>query len=186
DIKPGNIMLCRHGGAFDVVKVLDFGLVKDVASGDQAALTHADAMVGTPLYLSPEAITGPSRVSARSDLYAVGGVGYFLLAGRPVFDGETVAEVCARHLYEPPVPPSTFESVPADLEALVLACLDKSPERRPADARALREALLACATAGDWTPAEARRWWQSHGAPVPEELAVAPTLPGHRVPAQPA
>jgi serine/threonine-protein kinase len=161
DVKPSNVMLCRHGGALDVVKVLDFGLVKDISAGSDATLTHADAVLGTPLYVSPEAISAPEQVGGRSDLYAVGALGYHLLTGRAVFDGRTVAEVYARHLYAQPVPPSEhLASVPADLEALLLSCLAKAPDDRPRDARALRAALLACRDAGAWSDRQAETFWR--------------------------
>jgi eukaryotic-like serine/threonine-protein kinase len=163
DVKPSNIMLCRHGGAFDVVKVLDFGLVKDLGAGaDATRVTHADALLGTPLYLSPEAMTDPDALDGRADLYALGAVGYYLLTGRHVFQGRTVAELCGQHMYSVPVPPSErARDVPADLEAVILSCLAKGRDERPADARALRRALLACAAAGGWSEDDARVWWQS-------------------------
>jgi hypothetical protein len=161
DVKPGNVMLCRHGGAFDVVKVLDFGLVKDISAGGDATLTHTEAVLGTPLYVSPEAIVEPDKVDARSDLYAVGALAYHLLTRQPVFDGRTVAEVYARHLYTQPVPPSQHvASVPADLEALIMSCLEKSAQARPQSARALRAALLSCADAGGWSEDDAREFWR--------------------------
>lgn len=187
DIKPGNVMLCRHGGLLDVVKVLDFGLVKDVSQRDDVKLTHADAFLGTPLYLSPEAINQPDKVDARSDLYAVGGLGYFLLTGQPVFAGRTVAELCAKQLYEPPVPPSQrAPGVPPDLEALVLRCLEKAPEARPGDAGVLRETLLACDDAGRWGDQDARgRWQRARSTPGAkadgrEASPIAPTVPDGR------
>ena len=183
DIKPGNVMMCHHGGAFDVVKVLDFGLVKDVSDSGDVKITHADSFIGTPLYLSPEAISQPEKVGARSDLYSVGGLGYFLLTGHPVFTGRTVAELCGQHLYETPVPPSQrgVANVPPDLESLLLACLAKSPDGRPQDARSLHASLLACADARRWTEEEARAWWQARASkdrrPAPPAIAVAPTVP---------
>jgi eukaryotic-like serine/threonine-protein kinase len=164
DIKPGNIMLCRHGGAYDVVKVLDFGLVKDLTVGSNIKLTQADTLLGTPLYLSPEAITDPDTVDARSDLYALGAVGYFLLTGKPVFEGRSVAEVSAHHIHTPPAPLSRHAAnVPEELETVLLSCLEKSPEARPASARALRSALLGCQAAGTWTEDDARAWWLATG-----------------------
>jgi serine/threonine-protein kinase len=177
DIKPSNIMLCRHGGCFDVVKVLDFGLVKDIAGGGDVRLTHADTVLGTPLFLSPEAITDPAAVDARADLYALGAVGYFLLTGKHVFEGRTVAEVSAHHIHSAPVPPSRDVAVPGDLEAALLACLAKSPAERPASARALRARLLACVDAGGWSDQDAWRWWRVRGPtrlPTDSELAATP------------
>jgi eukaryotic-like serine/threonine-protein kinase len=182
DIKPSNVMLCRQGGQLDVVKLLDFGLVKDVVRTDDVRLTHESAFLGTPLYLSPEAISQPHAVDGRSDLYAVGGLGYFLLTGRPVFTGRNPAELCAKHLYEAPVPPSHIEpSAPRDLESVLLACLAKSPEARPKDATALRLSLLGCADAGRWSEADARAWWQARG-PAPPRAAALPSGSATTVP----
>ena len=125
-----------------------------------------DAITGTPLYMAPEAISQPDTVDGRSDLYAVGAVAYFLLTGQHVFEAASVLEVCSKHMLEAPVPPSQRlgKALPADLEAIVLACLAKDRDARPASAAALRTALLACADAGrDDLPA-ARAWWRARRA----------------------
>jgi serine/threonine-protein kinase len=161
DIKPSNIVLTERGGDPDVAVLVDFGLVKQIggAGGDgaQPALTRTHSMPGTPLYMAPEAITAPEAVDARTDLYALGAVGYFLLTGRDVFGGRNALEVCGHHLHSTPVPPSERlgARIPADLEALILSCLAKDPAARPADARALRAALRACRGAGSWRAADA-------------------------------
>jgi serine/threonine-protein kinase len=167
DIKPANIMLCTQGGERDVVKLLDFGLVKELAVDDgEVKLTGASALTGTPQYMAPESIRTPERVDARTDLYALGAVGYFLLAGRDVFDGRSIVEVCSQHLHEKPAPLSARGvSVPAELEALVFACLEKDPALRPQSAAELRRRLEACLAAGNiepWDAAQADRWWQQH------------------------
>ena len=111
DVKPGNILVVERGGISDLVKVLDFGLVKDIGprrdDGPSAAptLTVANAITGTPLYMSPEAVVAPETADPRSDLYALGAVGYWLLTGTHVFSGSLV-EVCAHHLHSEPEPPS--------------------------------------------------------------------------------
>ena len=170
DIKPGNIMLVNRAGIPDLVKVLDFGLVKDVRSAadrpaaSELSLTMANAITGTPLYIAPEALLAPETVDARADLYALGAVGYWLLTATHVFGGNSIVEVCAHHLHSPPEPPSARLGAPvaADLEALLLACLAKQPDARPASAHVLRERLLACAAAGNWTNARAASWWATH------------------------
>ena len=174
DIKPANIILCRQGGLYDFPKVVDFGLVKDLDPGGDAALTRADVIAGTPLYIAPEAVTSPDSVSPLSDLYSLGAVGYFALTGQNVFKGRTLVEVCSHHLHTEPEPPSKRLGVPlpADLEAVVLDCLQKDPARRPTGARDLRRRLEGCAAFGGWTDEDARAWWEKNGA------AAAPAAPG--------
>jgi serine/threonine-protein kinase len=156
DIKPANVFLCGTGDHRDVVKVLDFGLIKEFGQGANDGMrTEVDTIVGTPTYLAPEAVTAPETMDGRSDLYAVGALGYFLLTGTPPFSGKTVLEVCAQHLHCEPVPPSerVRTSLPSELEQLILSCLAKSPEERPRDAASLRAALLPLAAA--WTGEQA-------------------------------
>ncbi|MDJ0890746.1 MAG: serine/threonine protein kinase [Gammaproteobacteria bacterium] len=168
DIKTANIMLCERGGVFDVVKVLDFGLVKEAGQMD-AELTQADALVGTPLFMAPELISEPDRASPQSDIYALGAVGYQLITGRHVFEGANAVEICAAHLQEEPVSPSVRAGQPvaADLEGVLLACLAKKPEDRPAHALDLDSRLAACGDANGWTGADARDWWQRHQNDLP-------------------
>lgn len=168
DIKPGNIMLCRHGGRVDVVKVLDFGLVKemneDAASG--AKLSATGAVVGTPMYMSPEAVSTPSKVDARSDIYSLGATAYHMLTGRPPFDTRSRREALSLQVSELPESPASvmpFEP-PEDLEALIMQCLSKDPEQRPSSARDLERRLARCADAHTWTADEARSWWNKHGS----------------------
>ena len=148
DVKPANVMLCTRGGVRDFVKVLDFGLVKDVAATPDAAKLTADAAfaMGTPLYMAPEAIVAPATVAPPADVYALGCIAYFLLTGRPPFDAAAVFEVFAAHVCLPPDPPSLHApgAVPAELDALVLRCLDKDPSRRPGT-RALGDELAQLA-----------------------------------------
>ena len=145
DIKPDNVFLCHRAGGGDLVKLLDFGLVKQLTSG--APVNQSlQFVVGTPLYLSPEAIDTPERVGPRSDLYALGAVAYFLLTGSPVFSGDNAIEVCHQHLYAVPKSPSLVrgQSIDEELENIVIACLAKDPRERPATATGLAEMLLRC------------------------------------------
>jgi len=171
DIKPANLHLCSRGGVADHVKVLDFGLVKDVsAARAEPSLTSAGSLLGTPLYLAPEAISDGDAVDGRADLYALGAVGYFLLTGSAPFPGKTLVEVCSQHLHIVPEPPSSRlgREVPEALEALVLRCLEKAPSARPGSARELGRALdLLVATYG-WTEDDAEGWWQQRGRAVLE------------------
>jgi serine/threonine-protein kinase len=167
DIKPANVFVCRRWGEPDAVKVLDFGLAKNNA--DPTSVTGHNVVLGTPLYISPEALKG-AVVDACSDIYSLGAVAYYMLTGEPVFSGGSAVEVCARHLHAAPVVPSERlgSAVPADLEALVLRCLAKSPADRYPTAAELERALAACADAGEWSADRARAWWQLRGgAPSP-------------------
>jgi serine/threonine protein kinase len=162
DVKPANIIINRRGGMFDVVKLLDFGLVKAVDAARETALTAAGSITGTPLYVSPEGIERPDDVDARSDLYAVGAVGYFLLTGQPVFEGQSVVEICMHQVQTPPLPPSERlgTAISTDLENVILKCLAKSPSYRPQTATELLTVLTACSSAGNWTTEDAQAWWQ--------------------------
>jgi len=168
DIKPANVFLCDRGGIPDSVKVLDFGLVKHVsAQSDQPAITEipgADGIVGTPNFIAPEAIKDCNQSDARSDLYSLGALGYFILTGREVFDGDSIAELCRQHLTETPVPPGarigkTFDP---QLESLLMRCLEKDPAVRPQTARELGQLLFACPMAEQWSPESRAAWWTEH------------------------
>jgi serine/threonine-protein kinase len=165
DIKPANVVLTERADEPDVVKVVDFGLVKRFG-GNLAESAAGEAIIGTPLYMAPESISHPDTIDARSDLYAVGAVGYFLLTGRHVFEGATIIEICSKHMLEAPVPPSQRlgKDLPADLETVVLACLAKERDARPASAAALRTSLLACADAARIDLDAARVWWKTRRA----------------------
>jgi serine/threonine-protein kinase len=170
-------MLCMQGGERDVVKLLDFGLVKELQVEREVQLTGASAITGTPQYMAPESIRAPESVDARTDLYALGAVAYFLLAGKEVFDGQSVVEVCSQHLHQKPEPLSAHGvEVPPELEALVLACLEKDPARRPESAAALRAQLEACRVE-PWTDEDARRWWQKHQAELAHPIATSVSGP---------
>jgi eukaryotic-like serine/threonine-protein kinase len=173
DIKPANVYLCSRGGSFDVVKVLDFGLVREFKNPTNVTLSSVDAIAGTPLYLSPEAIVTPAQVDGRADIYALGAVGYFLLCGQPPFAGRTLAELCGHHLHSAPVAPSLRlgTPVPEDLERVVLGCLAKDAAARPQTASALAEQLRGCLDAGSWSEEQAEHWWRA--APRPPEPSAA-------------
>jgi hypothetical protein len=161
DIKPANIILTRRGGLHDYVKVLDFGLAKALDDREKAGVTSPNALMGTPLYLSPEAVNQPDHVDARTDVYALAAVGYFLLTGTPVFNGSTVMEICMKHVKSPPESPSARRGKPVspDLEALLLRCLAKAPSDRPRDAAEMLRELDQCVVEGEWTVLDAASWW---------------------------
>jgi serine/threonine-protein kinase len=163
DIKPANIHVGRVGLVYDFVKVLDFGLVKPITDGpvEHSLATQGGVVLGTPGYMAPEMALSAS-VDGRADLYSLGCVAYYLLTGRQVFEGDTMMQVFAQHLQALPTPPSQrgASAVPPDLEQLVLNCLEKKPEDRPAGAAEL-DRRLASIDVEPWTDAQARQWWSA-------------------------
>ncbi|QDT96220.1 serine/threonine protein kinase [Gimesia aquarii] len=162
DVKPANIFLTHRGGVYDFIKLLDFGLVKAIDGREQASLTSANSMAGTPMYLSPEGIKNPDQVDARSDLYALGAVAYYLLTGTTVFDGESIIEICMKHTQQAPEPPSNRLSKPVseDLEQIIMGCLQKDPTKRPQTAAEVVQELSKCHMDGKWTMLDAENWWK--------------------------
>jgi serine/threonine protein kinase len=147
DIKPGNIMLCVRKGRANFVKILDFGMAKLV--GDDREIT-TQQIVGTATYLSPEQIKG-APLDVRVDVYAVGVLFYTLLAGRNPFDSDNNAAILYKHAHEPAPPLPTQlppgHGVPDGLARLIMQCLEKDPDARPADADAMVEAMIDCVPA---------------------------------------
>jgi len=168
DIKPANVILCNRGGVADMAKVVDFGLVKHTAAPAGITVSSTNIITGTPLYLAPECLTNPETIDGRSDLYALGSVGYFLLTGETVFDGDSVMEVCSQHLHSEPIRPSERADIEIseELEQVILRCLAKQPVDRYPDATTLRAALLACPEADGWGMERAQAWWDEHGERV--------------------
>jgi serine/threonine-protein kinase len=178
DIKPSNIMICRRGRVFDVVKLLDFGLVQQIAEGQHGMrVTVEGTILGTPLYMSPEQATGTDRIDSRSDIYSVGAVAVFLLTGRPLFDYTSVTKILAAHMMEPP--PRLAELRPdlgPDLVEVVTRCLHKDPSRRFPTVEALNQALENCPGAGEWTQQRAHAWWLQSMEPRETTGPVGPLL----------
>ena len=146
DIKPGNVMIASRGGVAEVAKLLDFGLAAPVEGmkGD-GKLTQEGALNGTPAFMSPEQANGSESLDPRSDLYSLGALAFFLLAGKPPFDGRSTFATVAAHLYElPPALGDLRDDLPPALESAVSRCLAKRPEDRFPDAASLDAALAAC------------------------------------------
>lgn len=164
DIKPANIFAARCGSQHDVAKLLDFGLVQEVARpecptpGDSPP---AARIVGTPRFMSPEQALGIAVPDVRSDIYSLGATAYYLLTGRPVFERASVSELLGAHLHSQVTPPTQLRpDVPADLEAVVLKCLAKRPEDRFSSAGELAQVLAACRCASEWSAELAADWWR--------------------------
>jgi serine/threonine-protein kinase len=165
DVKPANIMVCRYGREFDFVKVLDFGLVtlQTQHRTEDPKLTADGIAGGTPAYMPPEIAEG-KPVDGRTDLYALGCVAYWMLTGHTVFEGDTPMAVILSHVSDTPLPMAKRSEVeiPKELEETVMACLEKSPDRRPQNADELLARLESVPLASPWNDSRARSWWESH------------------------
>jgi serine/threonine-protein kinase len=178
DIKPANIHLGRVGLRHDFVKVLDFGLVKEVSNvsiGDSMSTIPGQMALGTPGYMAPEMALG-EQVDGRADIYALGCVAYYLVTGELVFEAETAFQMIAKHLQSSPIPPSqrANKAVSPELERLILKCLSKNPVDRPQSAMLLMQALEFIPSDG-WNEERARDWWSDSGRqPILADVAVLP------------
>jgi serine/threonine-protein kinase len=163
DIKPSNIIVCTRGGVHDVAKLLDFGLVQGVGLQMEASrLTVEGTVLGSPPFMAPEQAAGRTDLDARTDIYSLGGVAYFLLTGQPPFTRDTAMEMLLAHAYEPVVPPTELQpAIPADLQEVILRCLSKKPAGRYENVEDLEKALAACAAADHWSEDQAMAWWAS-------------------------
>lgn len=165
DLSPRNVMLCRLGAEVDHVKVLDFGLVGVAAGGTPDPTTVATGMttiVGTPGYIAPEVLAG-EPATARSDLYAIGCLGYWLLTGTTLHPGPHGEDLDA-HRSQRPQPPSVRldRELHEGFEECILACIARDPSKRPGSAADLRAKLLRLHFADEWNEARARAWWSEH------------------------
>jgi tRNA A-37 threonylcarbamoyl transferase component Bud32 len=174
DIKPSNVIVCQRGGVPDVAKLLDFGLVQDLSGFALGSdkLTMQGAILGSPNFISPEQAAGKKQIDARTDIYSLGAVGYFLVTGHTPFARETAMQLLAAHMKDEVTPPRQFRpEIPQDLEEVILMCLRKNPDDRFSDTESLELALAACDDANMWDEQRARAWWQQ----APEHLATAIT-----------
>lgn len=182
DIKPGNIFLTDRGGVPDNVKVLDFGLVRrfgaNASNANLPEFVGAEGIVGTPQFIAPEAIQTPEQTDARSDLYSVGVLAYFLLTGQYLFEGSSIAEICRHHINDTPDTPGerTGKHFDPQLESLVMRCLAKDPAARPQSAAEITEALARCATPARWTRSLQAAWWVAHRQ-APRQPSTSAQLP---------
>lgn len=144
DLKPENLFVTRLGGESDFIKVLDFGVAKVLAAEtENPDLTSDNALLGTPAFMSPEQVSG-DVTDARSDVYALGAVLFYVLTGKKVFSAATISALLVKHMHEQPAAPSALApAVGPGLDALVLRCLAKNPDERFADGTKLAEALRA-------------------------------------------
>ncbi|MGB0759151.1 MAG: serine/threonine-protein kinase [Rubripirellula sp.] len=160
DIKPGNIFISERGGIRDYTKLLDFGVVREVKVDPSLSQT-AMMIAGTPSFMAPEQATHPEQTDARSDIYSLGMVGYYMLTGELPFKGKNPIQIMMAQVNQTPTPPSAIQTgIPADVEAIILKCLEKNPENRIPSAAQLRDDLLACKCSRDWTATLASQWWK--------------------------
>ena len=160
DLKPANIFAAHLGGEYDVAKLLDFGLAKDVDSNESAELTMMGTIAGSPLFMAPETATGDSEPDARSDIYSLGCVAYYLLTGSPPFPGDQPIKVLMAHASQvAPKLSDVSAGVPHDLERVILQCLEKSPADRPQSATELETLISECRDSDGWSRSKAKSWW---------------------------
>jgi eukaryotic-like serine/threonine-protein kinase len=178
DIKPANLFVTHAGDDYDLLKLLDFGIAKVAREDEDATVTQAGWLAGTPAYMSPEVCRGEVH-GTRGDIYSLGAVLYFLVTGTPPFTTENVAALMMSHVNDPPDSPSQRLGalVPRDVEAVILKCLEKRPEQRYASVRDLDLALARCSVPRPWTNEEARSFWAAHRAHRPAiSVSDAPTV----------
>jgi serine/threonine protein kinase len=180
DIKPANVFLCERAGMVDMVKVLDFGLVRRFSRTENAEgrtsmiAPQQQDFVGTPHYVAPEALLGDGEVDGRTDLYSLGCVAHYLLTGSAPFAGNTVLEVLGQHLHATAKPFAARARWPIspELERLILGCLGKARVQRPSDAATLYALLQHCPEAGAWDAEHGRTWWAERGAALQAKVAA--------------
>ena len=164
DIKPMNVILSPRGGQFDVVKVLDFGLVKDISGVSEQQVTVAQEITGTPAYIAPERLKYPRNIDARSDLYSLGSVAFNLLTGKDVFEGSNAMEICYHVTKTPPPRPSDCvdSPIPHLLDQLVFDCLAKDSADRPQSVGVIIDMLESIEDAEHWEQKDALLWWEKN------------------------
>ncbi len=171
DIKPANLFVTRLGTEFDYLKVLDFGVVKEQQSSQDATMLSNQGMVqGTPAFMPPEIVMGEARIDGRADLYSLACAAYWALTAHTIFDATTPAQMLLQHVQARPIPPSKRSelSIPKQLETILMMCLEKEPAKRPASALQLDQQLAQVRCEAAWTNERAREWWETH---APELLA---------------
>jgi eukaryotic-like serine/threonine-protein kinase len=184
DVKPENLFLTALGGEHDFLKVIDFGIAK-VRTVD-GKMTDTGSLLGTPAYMSPEMAMGLTA-DARSDVYALGAVLYFLLCGKPPFEAESAGALIFAHVNQAVTPPSQNlgRPLPGDVEAVTLRSLAKDPNERYEKAAAIALALAACTLAGKWTFGDATTVARRSSRPPPPGGLGPETFPSMRAPRVP-
>ncbi|MBC8113890.1 MAG: serine/threonine protein kinase, partial [Candidatus Saccharimonas sp.] len=174
DLKPANIFAAKRGGVYDVTKLFDFGLVMQRNEGENfynmLDTNTTTPFAGSPLFMSPEQAAG-LKLDGRTDVYSLGCVGYYLLTGRPPFEGKSSWRVMLAHARDALTPPTHWTpDAPKDLEAVLVRCLSKKPEDRFGSPREMAEALAKCKDAHQWNYEHAANWWKEHAAEIDPTL----------------
>ncbi|MDB5213034.1 MAG: Serine/threonine protein kinase [Myxococcaceae bacterium] len=179
DVKPDNVLISVRGLVPDAVKVVDFGLARTV--GTDSREEESGTVMGTARYMAPEVVSEPWGADARSDIYAVGALAYFLLTGSELFHG-TTATILSQQIHAVPQRPSSRlgAELPADVERIVMRCLAKDPAMRPQSALALAAELRSTASAHDWTGVDGLDWWRRNGANFARALRASTPRSGSR------
>ena len=156
-------MVCQRGGDSDVVKVLDFGLVKHIDTSKSQQITATNLVAGTPQYIAPERLSDPQANDPRSDIYSLGAVAFYLLTGRDLVHGVSLADILFQVVKAPPMRPSacTDVEIPPDLDELVYLCVAKDPRQRPGSVDEIISALDRITLSDPWTRAKAESWWRN-------------------------
>jgi serine/threonine-protein kinase len=174
DIKPANIFCAYRGGVYDVIKLLDFGLAKPTMDNSaNPQLTMAGTVTGSPLFMSPEQASGDDAIDARSDIYSLGAVMYYMLTGQPPFTGDNPLKVMIAHASQEVVPPRQINpEIPAELEEIVLRCLEKDPDHRFQTVADLRSSLRDVPLDDSWSSDLAAKWWSCNGCPERKKMSA--------------
>ena len=163
DISITNIMACLYGGEYDFAKILDFGLVKSMVEEQSQTITRAIRILGTVQYMAPERLHDPAGVDVRADVYAVGGVLFFLISGRRMFEVEDTVALTSRVINEVPqrLSEAAEQPIPPELDDLVAACLEKERDKRPSSILEVKEVLDRIAESERWNQSDARAAWEA-------------------------
>ncbi|MEX0642391.1 MAG: serine/threonine-protein kinase [Pirellulales bacterium] len=174
DIKPANIFCAYRGGISDVAKLLDFGLAKPtIQMPGESHLTMEGTVTGSPLFMSPEQAASEDSIDARSDIYSLGAVMYYMLTGQPPFVFDNPVKVMIAHASQEVVPPRQINpEIPVELEEIVLRCLEKDPDHRFQDVVALQRAMRELVFDDAWSSDRAAEWWSCNGCPQRKKMAA--------------
>jgi len=163
DIKPDNVIAYAAHGDCDLVKLLDFGLIRDLENKASRDLTRDARVLGTPAFMAPERLRDPRCVDLRTDLYGIGCIGFYLLTGRRPFEATIDADLAqqVQHIEAPRVAALSVFAIPPALDELIASALAKRMDDRPASAEAFDAALRDIEPAVPWHAEQARLWWLS-------------------------